>query len=69
MKDLLWRMGQLGLAYGGPVLLLIAVILGIVALAFHVRAPWFLWTLGFTAGLGVALLAALFAYFGGLSLL
>ena len=65
MKDLIWRMTGVALLYGGPLLLALALVLGVAALLFRIRAPWFLWLIGACALGGVLLLAWAFAQFRG----
>ncbi len=66
MRDFLGVVPIMARVYGGPLLVLLAVVLGILALAFHVRAPWFLWAILACAASGVGLLAWLLADFRGL---
>lgn len=49
--------------YGGPVCILAAIVLGVTVLAFHVRAPWVLWTLAATGVLGVTWAIVMADYF------
>ena len=67
MNDLLWCAETLVLVYGGAILVALAVLLGMVALVFHVRAAWILWTAGACGLVGLALLGLLVLTFRHLS--
>ncbi len=67
MNDLFWWAETFVLMYGGAILVALAVLLGIGALVFHIRAAWLLWTAGACGLAGLVLLALLVLSFRGLS--
>ena len=67
MRGLIWQIEGLALLFGGPLLILCAGVLCLVALVFHVRAPWVFWTIGMCAAAGLGLLGFVLLYFRGFS--
>ncbi len=67
MNDLFWWAETFVLMYGGAILVALAVLLGIGALVFHIRAAWLLWTAAACGLAGLVLLALLVLSFRGLS--
>ena len=58
---------EMALLFGGPILLLIAVALGIAVWVFHLHAPWLLWVAGACSLIGAILLGWVLLYFRGMS--
>ena len=67
MRNFFSSLGGLAFLYGGPLLILIAIVLGAAALLFRIRAPWFLLLIAICGCAGIVRVALLLDYFRGLS--